>query len=209
MTPKMTATGEWEVRARALAFRALLANGRRIQVRPVVPADRARLADGLQRMSARSRYLRFHSRVTRLSEARLRYLSEVDFEEHVAWGALAMDEPGAPGVGVARFVRDADHPDSAEFAITVLDDWQGMGLGSLLLRTLMGSAAQRGIRRLVAPVLLENQVALRLIERLGGRRARVEGGVVDMVLPVRRSLRASWPATLGTLAVRAEEREPG
>jgi RimJ/RimL family protein N-acetyltransferase len=193
MTPRITGTGEWEARAHALAFRALLDNGRRVRVRPIIPSDRVRLAEGLSRMSARSRYLRFHSRVARLSEARLRYLSEVDFEEHVAWGALAVDEPGAPGVGVARFVRDADHPDSAEFAITVLDEWQGLGLGGLLLRTLMGSAAQRGIKRLVAPVLLENHVALRLIERLGGRQARVEGAVVDMVLPVRRSLRASWP----------------
>lgn len=198
MTASITGTGEWEARARALAFRALLVNGRRIQVRPVVPADRVHLAEGLSRMSARSRYLRFHSRVTRLSEARLRYLSEVDFEEHVAWGALAVEEPGAPGVGVARFVRDADHPDSAEFAITVLDDWQGMGLGSLLLRTLMGSAAQRGIKRLVAPVLLENVAALRLIERLGGRRARVENNVADVVLPVQRSLRASRPMRPGS-----------
>lgn len=199
MTARSTDTSEWEARARALTFRAVLVNGRRIQVRPVVPADRVHLAEGLARMSARSRYLRFHARVTRLSEARLRYLSEVDFEEHVAWGALAIEEPGAPGVGVARFVRDADHPDSAEFAITVLDDWQGVGLGSLLLRTLMGSAAQRGIKQLVAPVLLENVAALRLIERLGGRRARVENDVVDVVLPVRRSLRASRPMVPGVL----------
>jgi len=175
----------------ALAFHALLQSGRRVLVRPVVPADRAILEAGLARMSARSRYLRFHAPVTRLSDARLRYLSEVDFVEHVAWGALAVDEPGAPGVGVARFVRDGEHSETAEFAVTVVDDWQRQGLGALLLRTLLGSAAQRGIARLVAPVLLENQAGLALIERFGGRGTRIENGVADMVLPVQRSLRRS------------------
>lgn len=183
-------TGSW---ARSLAFRALLNDGRRVRVRPVVAADRGNIAAGLERMSPRSRYLRFHSHVSQLSEEKLRYLSEIDFREHVAWAALAIDEPGSPGVGVARFVRDRGHPDSAEFAITVLDEWQGLGLGSLLLRTLMGSAAQRGIAQLVAPVLLENVAALHLIERLGGRRSRVEDDVVNLVLPVRRALRASRP----------------
>lgn len=193
-TPPEDVTGTW---ARSLAFRALLNDGRRVRIRPVVAADRRRLAAGLERLSARSRYLRFHAHVNRLSEAKLRYLSEVDFKEHVAWAALAVDEPGAPGVGVARFVRDPAQPASAEFAITVLDEWQGIGLGSLLLRTLMGSAAQRGIERLVAPVLLENEAGLRMIERLGGRRTRVEDDVVDMVLSVRRPLRASVPMTSG------------
>ncbi|MDH4132098.1 MAG: GNAT family N-acetyltransferase [Gemmatimonadota bacterium] len=193
MMPKTAPADEAGTWARSLAFRALLNDGRRVRVRPVVPADRANLAAGLARMSPRSRYFRFHSQVSRLSEARLRYLSEVDFREHVAWAALAIDEPGSPGVGVARFVRDREHPESAEFAVTLLDEWQGFGLGSLLLRTLMGSAAQRGIGQLVAPVLAENEAALHLIERLGGRRARVEDGVVDMILPVRRALRASRP----------------
>ena len=189
-TPREDVTGSW---VHALAFRALLNDGRRVRVRPVIPADRSSIAAGLARMSVRSRYLRFHSDVAQLDEARLRYLSEIDFREHVAWAALAIDEPGSPGVGVGRFVRSHDHPESAEFAITVLDEWQGIGLGSLLLRTLLGSAAQRGIARLVAPVLLENDPALRLIERVGGWRARVEDGVADMVLPVRRPLRVSQP----------------
>jgi GNAT superfamily N-acetyltransferase len=193
-SPREDVTGSW---VRSLAFRALLNDGRRVRVRPVIPADRVSMAAGFTRMSARSRYLRFHSHVSQLSESRLRYLSEIDFREHVAWVALAIDEPGSPGVGVARFVRSHDHPESAEFAITVLDEWQGNGLGSLLLRTLLGSAAQRGITRLVAPVLLENDSALGLIERLGGWRARVEDGVADMVLPVRRPFRASRPMQVG------------
>jgi ribosomal protein S18 acetylase RimI-like enzyme len=198
MKPKTAPADETGAWARSLAFRALLNDGRRVRIRPVVPADRANIAAGLARLSPRSRYGRFHSDVSQLSEAALRFLTEIDFREHVAWAALAIDEPGFPGVGVARFVRDREHPDSAEFAITVLDEWQGLGLGSLLLRTLIGSAAQRGIRQLVAPVLAENVAALHLVERLGGRRARIENNVVDMVLPVRRALRASRPMTRGT-----------
>jgi hypothetical protein len=61
----------------------------------------------------------------------------------------------------------------------------------------MASAAQRGIERLVAPVLRENEAGLRLIERFGGRRVRIEGDTVDMVLPIRRPLLASRPMIPG------------
>jgi RimJ/RimL family protein N-acetyltransferase len=189
-------TGSW---ADKLAFRARLNDGRRVLVRPLVPADRARLLAGLSQLSPRSRFLRFHAHVGGMSESRLRYFSDVDFRRHVAWGALALDEPDAPGVGVARFVRDRCQQGSAEFAVTIVDQWQGVGLGSLLLRTLMASAAQRGIERLVAPVLRENEAGLRLIERFGGRRVRIEGDTVDMVLPIRRPLLASRPMIPGVL----------
>lgn len=188
MVIKPAAGGLW---AASLAFRALLNDGRLVRVRPIVPADRGRLAGGFARLSARSRYLRFHAPVVELSEQKLDYLTDVDFREHVAWVALSLHEPGMPGVGVARFVRDRLQTGHAEFAITVLDDWQGIGLGALLLRTLLASAAERGIERLVAPVLAENEAALRLIERLGGYGARVEDDVVEMVLPVRRRFTTS------------------
>lgn len=174
-------TAPW---ARALSFPALLRDGTRVRVRPITPADKPRMAQAVGAMSVWTRYQRFHSLRTALSDQDLRYLTELDYENHVAWGALAEDAPGRPGIGAARFVRDSEDPDTAEFTITVVDAWQGRGLGSLLLRTLLVSAAERNIRALVGTVLPDNTGALRLFERFGGRPYRFDDEAVIVEIPV-------------------------
>jgi acetyltransferase len=178
------------------AFEARLRDGRRVRVRPIGPDDRRRLIAGLRRMSPRSRYLRFHRFITDLTERELRHLTEADQRDHVAWGAVAPGEAGEPGVAAARYIRDPDDPTQAEFAIAVVDDYQGAGLGRLLLETLIADALGKGIERLVAPVLPENQAALRLFERLGGRLRRLANGVAIVEIAVtteRRQWKTSQP----------------
>src|SRR5207244_92171 len=110
---------------------------------------------GFAGLSAESRYRRFFSAKDRLSEAELRYLTEVDGVDHFALGALHDGE----GAGVARFVRLRDRPDTAEAAIVVVDERQGCGLGRLLLTRLTEAARERGITRFRSDVLARNQAA--------------------------------------------------
>ena len=65
----------------------------------------ALLTDGFARLSARSRRSRFFTGKVRLSEAEVRYLTNVDHHDHEALGAVSRD---GRGVGVARYVRDRD-----------------------------------------------------------------------------------------------------
>ena len=179
-------------------FVAALRDGRRVRVRPIGPADKRHIAAGLARMSPRSRYLRFHRIVDHLSDDELRYLTEVDMRDHFAWVAVALDEPGEPGVGVIRYVRDAEVPLLAEVAITIIDDYQGAGLGRLLLDTLLVSAMLNGIERLVAQVLPENAAAVRLFGGAGGRVSRSDDGLFVIDVPIAtpvRTLRASTART--------------
>src|SRR6202008_3621924 len=60
------------------------------------------------------------------------------------------------GVGIARYIRDADDPQAAEIAVTIVDEWQGRGLGTELLSRLSDLARQAGIRRFTALVSAEN-----------------------------------------------------
>jgi RimJ/RimL family protein N-acetyltransferase len=69
-----------------------------------------------------------------LSPAELRYFTDVDHHDHEALGVL--DHPGGRGVGIARYVRDADDRQAAEIAVTIVDDWQGRGLGTELVAPL-------------------------------------------------------------------------
>lgn len=197
-----TRTDPW---ARALAFNAELRDGSRVRVRPITAADRERIAEALRRMSPRSRYLRFHANRETLTDGELERLSDLDYQQHVAWGAVAVDEAGAPGVGAARFVRNPDHPETGEFAVTVIDDWQRRGLGKLLLQTLLVSAAEYGVERLVGRVLPENAPALGLFRRLGGRLAGRDGEALLIEIPMAaagRLPRASHPRLQAVVASR-------
>ena len=161
-----------------------LRDGTVVLVRMVEAGDKEQFAEGMRRLSPRSRYLRFHSGVEQLSERQLRYLTEVDQVDHVAWVAITREGDRDVGIGVARFVRVADEPEVAEAAITVLDDYQGRGLGTLLLGVLAAAAARRGIDVFRSYVLGENTEMLDLFEALGATRTRIEPGVYQVDLPV-------------------------
>jgi L-amino acid N-acyltransferase YncA len=136
-----------------------------IEVRPIEPADKPELAAAFSRLSPESRYRRFLSPNASLAEADLRYLTEVDHVDHEA--LVAVDPGGGQGIGVARYVRLADRPETAELGVVVSDDRQGEGVGSLLLQRLAARARENGIHRFSALILEENQAMLSLIRELG------------------------------------------
>lgn len=158
------------------ALHVILDDGTRVLVRRIRPDDRDRLQRGLQLLSPRSRYMRFHTAVDHLSERQLDYLTEVDHEDHAAWVALDEDRPDHPGIGVARYVRMENEPNIAEAAVTVVDGYQGRGLGTVLLGVLGRSALRNGIRTFRNYVLAENAAMLGLLDEIGAtRRPGVEG----------------------------------
>ena len=139
-----------------------LHDGSTILLREVRPTDRGAIAAGFERLSPESRYRRFFTAMSRLSESDLTYLTEVDHHDHEAVIAY---EPGGGPVGVARYVR-GEHPEEAEVAVAVVDDWQGQGAATALLERLVERAAENGIKRFVASVLEENEDALELFRSI-------------------------------------------
>ena len=136
-----------------------LADGRRVVLRHVAPADGPELRAAFERLSAASRYRRFFGALTHLNDATLRYLTEVDGRDHVAIVATT-DSPDLMrelGLGIARFVRLREEPTVAEAAVTVVDDAQRNGLGRLLAVTLAEAARERGIHTFRADVLADNE----------------------------------------------------
>ena len=173
--------------ALALAFGTRLPDGSRVLVRPITPADKAKIAAALDEMSPQSRVFRFGAMRDRLSPEELAHLTELDFRTHVAWGALAIDLPGEPGIAVARFIRRPEDPGTAECAITVIDAWQRRGLGKVLLQTLLVSAAEQGVERLVRRVQPEDEAAVQLVRSMGGRVSPTDDGALLLEVPVQRA----------------------
>lgn len=149
--------------------RFLLPTGDFALIRPVVPDDRDRLRDALARISRRTRTARFGRDRSAFTDDELDYFTRVDQRDHVAWCAVAGWLPGEPGIGSARFVRDPARSEIAEMAATVLDEYQGLGVGSALLAVLYAEALERGIRWLVGEVLADNHAVLRRLGRLGAQ----------------------------------------
>lgn len=163
-----------------LVVRAVTRHGFAVDLRPVTPDDKALLADGFARLSERARYLRFLAPADRLTPAQLAYLSEVDHHDHVAWGAL----DGESTVGVGRFVRYTDNGTAADLALTVLDEYQGRGVGRLLIEVLGISARARGIAELHFDVLAENRPMLALLASVGAVATVDSREIVHLVLDV-------------------------
>ncbi|MGA7269608.1 MAG: GNAT family N-acetyltransferase [Acidimicrobiia bacterium] len=162
---------------------ATLDDGTRVLIRPILPEDKERLAAGLARLSPESRYLRFHHGVGHLGEDELRYLTVIDYDDHFAWGAEATDDPSHPGVGVARYIREKPGSDRAEAAVVVADEYQGRGLGKLLLANLVETAWEHGIRTFVAYVAPANSKVMRLVRSAGGAVSH-DDGVVHVEIPL-------------------------
>jgi len=173
----------------AYVERAVLRDGTRVLLRLVTPEDKELLRAGFERLSPESRYARFLAPKSQLSDDELRYLCEVDHEHHVAIGAVRDDgDPGAApvGLGIARFIRLADPPNTAEAAIAVADEIQHQGLGSLLFLRLVAAAAERGIERFRCEVLGSNAGMAKLLAQISPDRSiEVGSGVmsIEIALP--------------------------
>ncbi len=153
-----------------------LRDGSSVVIRPLTPDDGELLRSGFERLSERSRYLRFQTPLTELRDEQLSYLTAIDHHDHEA--LVALDPDGGAAVGVARFVRVSEHV--AECAIVVADEWQNRGLGGELLDRLVDRAHEEGVERFTALVLAQNTDALRLLERLGDTVRHSEGSQLEL-----------------------------
>jgi len=176
-----------------------LDDGRRLTLRPVLPQD-AELEQALVRaLSPASRYQRFFSPIRELPEGWLERLTQIDYRLQQAFivETFVGNQPRA--VAEARYVVDASG-ESCEFAVVVADDWQQLGLARRLMHSLMRSAAEAGLQRMVGDVLATNQAMLSLARSLGFEVVRhPDGGA--MVHRVQRALPHAVADGLATAAV--------
>jgi RimJ/RimL family protein N-acetyltransferase len=151
-----------------VATQVVLRDGTEGLVWPVLPTDRAGLAEGYRHLDLQSRYHRFFTAAPRLSEEMLHHLvDEVDGVDHVAFVLVAFDDEGRDlPAGVARMIRYENDPTAADVAVTVLPEMRGRGAASALLEELVRHRPE-GVERIVTQVAADNEPSLRMLERLG------------------------------------------
>jgi acetyltransferase len=142
-----------------------LADGARLTLRHIAPADAAREQAFVRGLSRESSYCRFHGTVTELSPKMLREFTNPDSRNAVALVVLCRGETGDEEIAVARYVIDPDGA-SCEFAIVVADAWQKRGIGTRLMRALTRHLQVSGVKRMAGSVLKSNAAMRRFAKQL-------------------------------------------
>lgn len=138
----------------------------RVVIRPIAPQDREAERAFIEGLSPTSRHFRFLGQVCRPSDRLLDQLTRNDAIHDVAFAAVTAEDAHERIVGVSRY-STGPNPEDCECAVTVADDWQGRGLGTLLMKHLIDVARAHGIHRMYSIDLAENLHMTELAADLG------------------------------------------
>ena len=142
-----------------------LRDGREVEIRALRPDDKDDMLAAVGRTGTQSLQRRFFVVKRGFSEKEIAFFVNIDFANHVALVALAEEEGRRVIIGGGRYI--VTEPGKAEIAFVVIDDYQGQGIGTLLMRHLAVIARKAGLKELVAEVLPENSAMRRVFGKFG------------------------------------------
>lgn len=144
-----------------------LPDGSTLFVRPVRPEDAPAFIAGFARLAREDVRMRFMHTVKELTDDEAERLTRIDYDQEMALVAFRQRPNQAQeGCGVARLVSEPNR-ERAEFAIILLREATGIGLGSFLLHRLIDYAHNQGLRELYGEILQENTPMLELCRAMG------------------------------------------
>jgi RimJ/RimL family protein N-acetyltransferase len=158
-------------------------DGREVEIRALRSDDKDDMLAAVGRTGMQSLQRRFFVVKRGFSEKEIAFFMNIDFANHVALVALAEEEGRKVIIGGGRYV--VTEPGKAEIAFVVIDDYQGQGIGTLLMRHLAVIARKAGLKELVAEVLPENAAMRKVFGKFGfqARRSK-DPQVLHLVLPL-------------------------
>ena len=155
-----------------------LKDGTVVHIRPIRPEDDHALIEIFKHLSPQTVYQRFFQALPELSPGMARYLANVNYTNRMALIA----EAGGDVIGVGRYERTSD-AQVADLGLVVLDEWQNLGLGRILLQEILRIGKSNGIQQFRADVLAENRRMLRLLAQESTILERkTEAGVASLLL---------------------------
>jgi len=148
-----------------------LNNGSHVLIRPLRPQDREREKAFIENLSPATRHQRFLGEIKEVGEQLLNQLMDVGTPQRVAYVALVHDNGELREVGISRYAQVDEQPSHCEFAVTIADEWQGKGLGALLMQHLIDEARNNGFQQMYSVDSAANYSMRRLAKQLGMRSA--------------------------------------
>ncbi len=142
-------------------------DGRLVLLRTVRVTDLSLLAAFIAGLSPASRHRRFHGGVNSLPLGVLRRMTQPDPQHELGLLAIAIVDGQQVCIGEARYAVGDGPPGVREFALVVDDAWQGVGLGTAMLRSLARHAHLHGVEHLVGDVMRDNEAMIEMAQRNG------------------------------------------
>lgn len=159
---------------------AVTSTGETLRIRPIVPSDRDALQAMVRGLSRQSTYDRFFRAERDLEPDELDRFTRLDYRSAMAFVAIHDDRL----IAVGRYNTIDDDPTTAEAAFAVSDDYQQMGIGTLLLYRLTAYASMCGIERFRSFLLADNHVLMRVFRASGyGVERDAEVGMYTITFP--------------------------
>nr|WP_299406226.1 bifunctional acetate--CoA ligase family protein/GNAT family N-acetyltransferase [Acaryochloris sp. IP29b_bin.148] len=146
-------------------------NGWPVTIRPIRPEDEPLIAQFHQHLSEESVYFRYFHLMklqTRVAHDRLTRICFVDYDCEIALVAEYEDPQSLEHqiLGVARLSK-LHSTQSAEFGMLVQDQFQGQGLGTELLKSLLQVGEVEGLEAIKADILPDNRAMQSLCQKIG------------------------------------------
>lgn len=142
-----------------------LKDGRHILIRPLAQKDREREYAFIKRLSPESRHMRFLAQINEPGKTMLDQLMDTDNQKRMAYIALVHEDGQLIEIGVSRYAATGEH--ECECAVTVADEWQHLGLGTLLMEHLIKAARRNGFHRMYSVDASSNAPMRDLARALG------------------------------------------
>jgi len=159
----------------------VLRDGSTVRIRPARPSDETSVEDYLIGLSPETRRLRFWSQAIDV-RALARKIVDIDFDDHLTLLVLQGGDEGRM-IGGSQYIRAEG--ERAEVSISVTDEFQGRGIGSILLGQLAQAAADHGITTFVADVLPENHAMIKVFRSSGFQVSiRATPGAIEVEFPI-------------------------
>jgi acyl-CoA hydrolase/GNAT superfamily N-acetyltransferase len=145
--------------------RILLANGRSISVRPLLPSDEIAYRNFFYSLKQETIYLRFFANIDLFSHGIAQsHWASLDYRKHVTLIGMVRSKGSKETMAIATYADAGD--ERAEVAIVIREDFQGMGVGQQLLKRLEEIALKNGYKGFYANLLAENTAMLRVFQKL-------------------------------------------
>ena len=177
---KVVTTARQRLAAGMVPVPVTLRDGTAAGLRPICPGDQQELMRGEAMFSAKTRYQRFLGG-KRVTAAVARYLTEVDDVDHFAWVAV---DGADVSVGGVTYVRSASDRALADISFLIKDEFQGRGLGTLLMGAVAIAAQRNGVARFSADVLAENAPMRTILDHASIRWEHAQAGAVHGIAAV-------------------------
>ena len=130
-------------------------DGTPVILRPIKPEDEPLWHDLLGSCSTQSLWFRFSYLFKQTTHEMATRYCFIDYDREMGIVAEVEEEGQRRLIGIGRLVADMDH-EVAEYAVIVVDRWQGHGLGGVLTDYCLDVAKKWGVKKIVAEVSKEN-----------------------------------------------------